>query len=81
MEQSRRLEDKVCIITGATSGIGEATAQLFAKEGAKVIVADIQEGKGHSVAKGIADKGGAAAYYGLDVTDEEGWTNIIDFTL
>ena len=46
MEHAGRLEGKVCIITGAASGIGEATAQLFSKEGARVIVADMQEDKG-----------------------------------
>ena len=79
MEQTRRLEDRVCIITGAASGIGEATAQRFAKEGAQVIIADIQEDKGHSVAKGIVNKGGVATFHRLDVTDEEGWSQIVDF--
>ena len=80
MEQIRRLEDKICIITGAASGIGEATAQLFAKEGARVIVADVQENKGVAVAKGITDEEGVATFFRLDVTDEAGWARIIDFT-
>ena len=81
MEQTRRLEDKVCIITGGASGIGEATAQLFAKEGARVIVADMEEDKGTAVAKDITGKGGVATFQRLDVTDEEGWARILDFTL
>jgi len=80
MEQTRRLEDKICLITGAASGIGEATAQLFAKEGARVIVADVQENKGVAVAKGITDEEGVATFFRLDVTDEAGWARIIDFT-
>jgi len=81
MEHARRLEGKVCIITGAASGIGEATAQLFAKEGARVIVADMQKDKGLSVAKGITEEGGVATFHSLDVTDEEGWAQILDFSL
>ena len=81
MEQTRRLEDKVCIITGAASGIGEATAQLFAKEGARVIVADMEEDKGIAVAKGITDEGGSATFNRLDVASEDGWEQILDFSL
>ena len=81
MEKSRRLGGKVCIITGAASGIGETTAQLFAKEGARVIVADIQEEKAKTVTQGITDGGGVAFSHHLDVTDEDGWVRIIDFTL
>ena len=81
MDKSRKLEGKVCIITGAASGIGEATAQLFAKEGACVIVADIQEDKARAVIQGIKDGGGVASFHCLDVTDEDGWVRLIDFTL
>jgi NAD(P)-dependent dehydrogenase (short-subunit alcohol dehydrogenase family) len=81
MEQTRRMEDKICLITGASSGIGEATAQLFAKEGARVIVADMEEDKGIAVAKGITNEGGVATFYRLDVTDEEGWAQMVDFTI
>jgi NAD(P)-dependent dehydrogenase (short-subunit alcohol dehydrogenase family) len=63
-----RLKDKVSIITGAGQGIGEAYAIRFAKEGAKVVVADINEEKGRAVAAAI---GGDAVFERLDVSSEE----------
>ncbi len=62
-----RLKDKVAIITGAGQGIGEAYAVRFAKEGAKVVVADINEEKGRAVAAAI---GGAAVFEKVDVSNE-----------
>lgn len=63
-----RLKDKVAIITGAGQGIGEAYAQRFAKEGAKVVVADINEEKGRAVAAAI---GGEAVFERVDVSRED----------
>jgi 3-oxoacyl-[acyl-carrier protein] reductase len=63
-----RLKDKVSIITGAGQGIGEAYAIRFAKEGAKVVVADINEEKGRAVAAAI---GGDAVFERVDVSSEE----------
>jgi 3-oxoacyl-[acyl-carrier protein] reductase len=63
-----RLKDKVTIITGAGQGIGEAYARRFAAEGAKVVVADINEEKGKAVAAAI---GGAAVFERVDVSSEE----------
>lgn len=63
-----RLIDKVAIITGAGQGIGEAYARRFAAEGARVVVADINQEKGRAVADSI---GGAAVFEKLDVADEE----------
>jgi NAD(P)-dependent dehydrogenase (short-subunit alcohol dehydrogenase family) len=65
-----RLADKVCLITGAGSGIGEATARLFATEGAQVIVADIDQEAATKTAGAIARDGGDATAEHVDVTDE-----------
>lgn len=63
-----RLENKVAIVTGAGSGIGRAIAQLFAKEGAKVVVADYQETTAQETVKMIMDAGGQAVSSLTDVS-------------
>jgi 2-keto-3-deoxy-L-fuconate dehydrogenase len=65
-----RLDGKRALITGAGSGIGEATARLFAQQGAEVIVADLQADAAQRVAAGIVDLGGVASALPLDVADE-----------
>lgn len=66
-----RLENKVVLITGAGSGIGRETALLFAKEGAKVVVADVNEKGGEETAAEIKKNGGDGFFAKLDVTDRE----------
>lgn len=63
-----RLKDKVAIITGAASGIGKATAKLFAEHGAKVVVADIDEDGGNQTVTDIQDAGNEAIFIQTDVT-------------
>jgi 3-oxoacyl-[acyl-carrier protein] reductase len=63
-----RLPNRVALITGAASGIGRASAILFAKEGAKVVVADIDETGGRQTVDLIAREGGSAVFVKADVT-------------
>ena len=72
-----RLKDKVAIVTGAASGMGAATARLFAREGARVVVADLLEAEGAAVAKEICDAGGEARFRRLDVTGDADWTALV----
>jgi NAD(P)-dependent dehydrogenase (short-subunit alcohol dehydrogenase family) len=63
-----RLADKVALITGGASGIGRATALLFAREGAAVSVVDLDEAGGQAVAQTIVDDGGRAIFVRCDVS-------------
>ena len=77
-----RMKDKVALISGAASGMGAATARLFAREGAKaVVVADILDQDGAAVVAEIEKAGGRATYVHLDVTDEAQWKAAVDRTM
>ena len=65
-----RVAGKVVLVTGAASGIGRACAELLAREGARVALADVQEAAGREAADRI---GGEAAFVRLDVSDEASW--------
>ena len=73
-----RLEDKVAIITGSGSGIGRATAQLFAEEGAKVVVAEINLEGANETVQSIQSAGGEAVSVEADVSKEEDSRKIAD---
>ena len=66
-----RLDGKVAVITGAASGMGAATAELFAAEGATVVLTDLNEKAGEAVAAGIRGSGGAASFHTMNVASEE----------
>ena len=68
-----RLQGKVALITGAARGQGAAEARLFAQEGAKIVLADVLDQEGTSVAAEIAETGNDAVYVHLDVTNEDDW--------
>ncbi len=71
-----RLENKIAFITGGAMGMGAADAELFIKEGAKVIIGDIED----KVAKETMEKlGENAAYVHLDVTNDDDWVNAYEF--
>jgi len=72
----KRLEGKVAIVTGATSGIGEAVAKRFAKEGAQVVFAARRLDKGKELEAGIRAEGGDAAFVQTDVSKAEDLKNL-----
>jgi NAD(P)-dependent dehydrogenase (short-subunit alcohol dehydrogenase family) len=76
-----KLENRVAIIVGGGNGIGERTSKLFAEEGAKVIVADINIEAANRVADGIGAKGHEAAAFKVDHTKEEEAAKMVKFAL
>lgn len=68
-----RMSGKVALISGGASGLGEAQAILFAREGARVVIGDLQEDLGKGVAKAIAGEGREAIFTRLDVSSLESW--------
>lgn len=76
-----RLAGKTAIITGASAGIGHVTADLFAREGAQVVVADINPVKGEDVAAKIRSEGGTAIFVATDVAEEGSMQAMVDRTL
>jgi 3-oxoacyl-[acyl-carrier protein] reductase len=70
-----RLKDKVCIVTGGAAGIGKATAQKFAQEGAKVIICDVNEEAGKAL---VAELGNDASFYKVNVTNRQEVQSWID---
>jgi len=73
-----RVKGKVAMVTGAASGLGKATALLLAKEGAKVVVTDINEADGKEVVKEIKRESGEAIFVKHDVTSESDWKKAIE---
>lgn len=76
-----RLSQKVALITGGASGLGRAMGRLFTKEGAKVVLTDINEENGQAAVTEIKNNGGDAHFISHDVTSEEQWESVISQTL
>src|SRR6516162_7785440 len=80
-EEQMRLEGKVALITGGASGMGASMARIFAREGAKVVVADVLEEEGRGVVADITRSKGAAIFRRLDVSSEAEWKAAVDAAL
>lgn len=72
-----RLTGKVAIITGAARGMGASHARKFISEGAKVVIADIIEDEGKSLAEELGDN---ATFFKLDVTNKDNWESVVAAT-
>ena len=77
----KRLEGRVALVTGAASGIGRATVERLASEGAVAVVTDVQDEAGEQAAAAIRDAGGESLYVRLDVTDEASWQAAVERVL
>lgn len=76
-----RLAGKVCIVTGAARGQGEAEARRFAEEGGTVVVTDILEDQGQAVADDLTEAGHDARFAPLDVAEPDDWASVVEGTL
>ena len=72
-----RVQDRVALVTGGSSGIGRAAAERLAQEGALVVITDLQDAKGADVVAAIQAMGGRAEYHHHDVTQEQAWIDVM----
>ncbi|HDZ14242.1 hypothetical protein LCGC14_1457360 [marine sediment metagenome] len=75
-----RVKNKVAIITGGASGLGKSSAMLLAREGAKIVVTDLDEENGNEVVQQIMNDGGEAIFIKQDVSKEDQWEKVIEKT-
>jgi NAD(P)-dependent dehydrogenase (short-subunit alcohol dehydrogenase family) len=76
-----QLKDKVTLLVGGSAGIGEGVARLFAKEGSRVVIADINVEQGKKVAIDINEQGGDASFVAIDVTSLSDLDRMVQFTV
>jgi len=76
-----RVAGKVALVTGAALGLGKAAAEMLAREGAKVVVTDVNVDEGKKTAEGICANGGAAIFVRHDASSEEDWKAAMQATL
>lgn len=76
-----RVQGKVAFVSGGASGLGEAMVRLLVKEGARVVVADINEAQGQALVAEISGASGSALFVQLDVSDEAAWDRAMDETI
>jgi NAD(P)-dependent dehydrogenase (short-subunit alcohol dehydrogenase family) len=76
-----RLADKVCIITGAGSGMGRVAARMFAAEGARVVVAEFERAAGEATVAEVQQAGGEAALAAVDVSTEDGARAMVELAM
>ena len=76
-----RVKGKIALVTGAAKGIGEACARLLAREGAGVMISDVDEAKGRAVVESIRGDGGRAEFFLQDVAQESSWPAVVDAVL
>ena len=74
-----RVTGKICLVTGAATGIGKASSEMLAREGATVVLTDIND-TCKKTTDAIVDNGGKATFLRHDVTNEQGWNNVLEHT-
>lgn len=81
MTKSNKMKAKTVIITGAASGIGRASAELFAQQGAHVVISDINEEEGKATTKRIVENGGTAVFFKTDVAKPNEMEALVNFAV
>jgi NAD(P)-dependent dehydrogenase (short-subunit alcohol dehydrogenase family) len=77
----KRVKNKIAIVTGGGSGLGQASSELLASEGARIVVTDIDENAAQETANTIAQRGGEAIAIQQDVTDRDRWQEVVELAL
>ncbi len=76
-----RLKNKIAVVTGGSQGIGRGVVQVFAEEGAKVVIADIDAEAGENTVKDLIDKNLDVRFHKTDVSNEEDVKSLIEYTI